>query len=234
MLIVVAVAAIGFMMLCVIGVLIALLLPAVQGARYAARTMSVSNNLKQIGIALHNYHSAHNQLPPAVVTNRAGDPTHSWRVTLLPFMEEQTRLDAWAVEEPWDSDSNSGLLDPLPLAYRSLLDENPSGTVTHVMSVRHPQAMIQANTAGSFQDVVDGLSNTIFAVYVQNRAVDWAAPQDISLPELQAEVAGASFSNPVLLLMGDGSVIQITKPLSAEQVQALVTRDGQEVIDFDF
>src|SRR5262245_40841618 len=61
---------------------VALLLPAVQAAREAARRAQSSNNLKQIGLALHNYHSVHNTFPPAVVTDASGKPLYSGRVLL--------------------------------------------------------------------------------------------------------------------------------------------------------
>ena len=71
------------------GVLVALLLPAVSAARNAAQTMQTSNNLKQVGLACHNYHSAYRQLPGGAATDTQGNPIWSWRVALLPFVEEQ-------------------------------------------------------------------------------------------------------------------------------------------------
>jgi prepilin-type N-terminal cleavage/methylation domain-containing protein len=81
----------------IIGVLVALLLPAVQAAREAARRMSCGNNLHQIGIALHNYHDTHGSFPPAAIWKRQdgaavpvnGDQrNYSWQALILPFMEQ--------------------------------------------------------------------------------------------------------------------------------------------------
>jgi prepilin-type N-terminal cleavage/methylation domain-containing protein len=73
----------------IIGLLIGLLLPAIQAARESARRMSCTNHLKQIGLALHNYHSQHKHFPPsAPFYFKAGDPSISWRVMILPFLEE--------------------------------------------------------------------------------------------------------------------------------------------------
>jgi prepilin-type N-terminal cleavage/methylation domain-containing protein len=83
----------------IIGVMVGLLLPAVQSAREAARRMSCQNNLKQIGLALHNYHSAFNTFPPAAVWG-VGRPNftlpyhHTWIVGILPYMEQQALHDA--------------------------------------------------------------------------------------------------------------------------------------------
>ena len=73
----------------IIGILVGLLLPAVQAAREAARRMSCQNNLHQLGIALHNYHSSHNQFPYGwVASNGHDEPGWGWAAQLLPFMEE--------------------------------------------------------------------------------------------------------------------------------------------------
>src|SRR5688572_28592874 len=70
----------------IIGILIALLLPAVQAAREAARRTQCSNNLKQIGLGLQNYHSAHKSFPPGgVLRNNQG---HSWWLLICPYVEE--------------------------------------------------------------------------------------------------------------------------------------------------
>ncbi len=72
----------------IIGILIALLLPAVQAAREAARRMNCSNNLKQIGIALHNYHDAMRQFPSGFINGQRADPQWGWAALILPYMEQ--------------------------------------------------------------------------------------------------------------------------------------------------
>ena len=80
----------------IIGILVALLLPAVQAAREAARRMSCGNNLKQLGLSLHNYHDVHKTFPPGVTS--VGGPAlghwgFSWLVFVLPFVEQQQMAD---------------------------------------------------------------------------------------------------------------------------------------------
>ncbi|WP_146435024.1 DUF1559 domain-containing protein, partial [Blastopirellula retiformator] len=86
----------------IIGVLIALLLPAVQQAREAARRMSCSNNLKQLGLATHNYHDTYQELPPGNVASI------NWKVCLLPFLEQRTITDQLTYDLGLDFYSNSG------------------------------------------------------------------------------------------------------------------------------
>ncbi|MEA1950158.1 MAG: DUF1559 domain-containing protein [Planctomycetota bacterium] len=90
----------------IIGILIALLLPAVQAAREAARRLQCSNNIKQLALALHNYHSTHNVFPPGgitkissdvcpVVGNRTTDIGPPWSVMILPFLEDLARYETY-------------------------------------------------------------------------------------------------------------------------------------------
>jgi prepilin-type N-terminal cleavage/methylation domain-containing protein/prepilin-type processing-associated H-X9-DG protein len=86
----------------IIGVLVALLLPAVQSAREAARRMSCGNNFKQIGIALHNYHDAYQKLPPGWIM-QAVSPENSagwgWTAFILPYLEQQNLYDKLQVNQ---------------------------------------------------------------------------------------------------------------------------------------
>jgi prepilin-type processing-associated H-X9-DG protein len=95
-----------------------LLVPAVANARAAARrTMSV-NNLKQIALAFHNYHSAYNRFPAAV--NHGGknqSVPYSWRVAILPFIDQQELYSQYNFDEPWDGPNNRKLLDKMPAIY---------------------------------------------------------------------------------------------------------------------
>ena len=88
----------------IIGILIALLLPAVQAAREAARRMGCTNNMKQIGLALHNYHAAHSQFPIGYGKYGSGDPNvWPWTARILPYLGEQAIYDM----VPWSASSVS-------------------------------------------------------------------------------------------------------------------------------
>ena len=102
----------------IIAVLIALLLPAVQQAREAARRSACKNNLKQIGLALHNYHNAYGSFPPAFVPDAEGHPAHSWRVLLLPYVDGEELYSLYRFDEPWNGPHNSKLADKIPSVYR--------------------------------------------------------------------------------------------------------------------
>ncbi|MEW4561768.1 DUF1559 domain-containing protein [Bremerella sp. JC770] len=91
----------------IIGVLIALLLPAVQQAREAVRRMSCSNQLKQIGIAVHNYHDTYNMMPAGHNPSARG----AWAVHIFPFMELDNAYDVYVQVQPWYRPENRPFRD---------------------------------------------------------------------------------------------------------------------------
>jgi len=117
----------------IIGILVALLLPAVQQAREAARRASCKNNLKQIGIALHNYHEAHLTFPPFLI-NRTGSPSRiadvdkgaNWLVFLLPYLDQAPLYDKWDLNIP--ANQNPGRSTDLTV-FQCPSDPQSSGNV---------------------------------------------------------------------------------------------------------
>ena len=92
------------MVIAIIGILIAMLLPAVQAAREAARRMSCTNNLKQLALACHGYHDAQGSFPPAVQWPEGVSPSYSqlyqanWVILTLPYMEQLSTYDLFDLE----------------------------------------------------------------------------------------------------------------------------------------
>ena len=110
-------------------VLVALLLPAVQQAREAARRTQDRNSLKMIGLAMHNYHDVHNRFPARASYDKSGEPLLSWRVHLLPFLDQNELYEQFHLHEPWDSEHNLTLVPQMPEVYRSNSFSDPEKTV---------------------------------------------------------------------------------------------------------
>jgi prepilin-type processing-associated H-X9-DG protein len=218
------------------GVLVALLLPAVQSAREAARRAQCVNNLKQIALAYHNYASANGAFPAPALTDKDGKPLLSWRVAILPYIDEATLYNKFKLDEPWDSPNNKPLINQMPNVYmcpsRSRAEPN---TTTYRVFVG-PGALFQKGQGTALADITDGTSNTIMVVEAKE-AVPWTKP-DAELPFDQAAAAalnGAGSSHPggFNVAFADGSVRFIKMSISLDVFKALITRAGGEVIAAD-
>lgn len=213
------------------GVMVALLLPAVQAAREAARRSQTSNNLRQIGIAMHNYHDVYGSLPPAAKVDAEGKPLLSWRVHLLPFVEAENLYDEFRLDEPWDSEHNKKLIERMPMAYR-----NPNLPMadfkTNYLAVTGEGTAFGGKEGTKFRDVIDGTSNTIIAVEANaDRAVIWSKPDDLKF-DPQQPLAGLGELRPggFQALLMDGSTRFIANTIDHDILRALITIAGREPI----
>jgi len=214
------------------GVLVGLLLPAVQAARQAAQRMSSSNNLKQIMLAMHNYHAAYNRLPPAAIMDDAGKPLLSWRVAILPFIEEQELYQKFHLDEPWDSEHNLPLSKELPVVYATPgLSLEPGLTI--MQAAVGDDIGMRPDKKTAFRDFLDGLSNTILIFEVNpDAAVVWSKPEDIEI-DLEDPLAnlGKAKQGGFHVGMGDGAVKFVSASVNPELFKKLLTRAGNEVTE---
>lgn len=218
-----------FQSVSVIGTLTGLLLPAVQSARQAARRMQSSNNLKQIGLAFHNFHDAYRAFPAAGGVDDNGKPMLSWRVAILPFIEQAALYEKFNLDEPWDSEHNLKLLEEMPETYRHP-DRKTKPGYTVYQAVVSDKSIMRLTEPTKISEITDGTSNTIMAVETNEAiAVPWTAPQDFSVDE---QNPGKNlFSKGITqAAFADGSVHTIAESIADEILNALFTRAGGEVV----
>ena len=231
------------------GILIALLLPSLDGYPEPTRRSTCKNNLKQFAIALLNYHETYGSFPPAYVNDKDGRPLYSWRVLILPELDQQPLYDQLHLDEPWDSPHNRPLLDvDIPL-YRCLSDvkvaeesdsEAPIG-MTNYLAVIGPDTVWPAAGVCRLEDITDGKSTTILVVEVANSGIHWAEPRDLHVSQMAREVnpsSGMGLSSQhtggTHVLRVDGSVRWIADDTSPERLRAMLTRAGGEVVEDDY
>jgi prepilin-type processing-associated H-X9-DG protein len=221
----------------VIGILIALLLPAVQAAREAARRTQCANNLHQISIALMSYEAAYGCFPPAYIADESGKPMHSWRVLILPFMEQEFLYEQYDFDQPWDSPNNCMVTDTmLPIYQCASAAPNDPWETNYVMIVG-PETIASENSAVKMADVPDGLSNTIMLIETADSGIQWAEPRDLNFDELNLQIndgsgEGIRSHHPggVNAAFCDGSVHFLQEGVDAETLRRLIDRkDGMPV-----
>ena len=215
------------------GVMVALLLPAVQSAREAARRMSCSNNLKQIGLALLTYHDTYGEFPPAYLADENGQPMHSWRVLILPFAAATGGFEQYNFDEPWNSPGNLAALDFQPDFYTCPSDRTAS---CNYFIVTVPDGVFEGGASTSFGDISDGASNTIMVVEVIGSGIDWREPRDLGPAALSAPinsvkngtVISSAHRGGAMAAFGDGRVRFVPDTTEQHILQALITKsDGQ-------
>jgi prepilin-type processing-associated H-X9-DG protein len=213
---------------------VALLLPAVQAAREAARRAQCVNNFKQIGLAMHNHHDSMNRFPGQAIVGKDGTPLLSWRVAILPYIEQSQLYNEFHLDEPWDSPHNQSLLSKMPPTYAcpSQFGTNaPSSGMTTYQVLVGPQTMFDNPLGAQIASITDGTSNTLLVVE-STKPVPWTKPEDIDVAEGQPPVGlGSKHPGGFNALMVDGSVRFIKLTVSPMILRALATRNGNEVID---
>jgi prepilin-type N-terminal cleavage/methylation domain-containing protein/prepilin-type processing-associated H-X9-DG protein len=199
----------------IISVLIALLLPAVQSAREAARRAQCCNNLMQISIAIKNYEAAHETLPPGTINltspivNQPKGYHVSWMIQLLPYLEQRNVFDHWDFSTGVYSPSNSTARGINVKAYLCP-SENRSGLGTNNNSYAGCHHDVEApiaidnngvfflNSKVRFEDIQDGTSNTIFVGEKRPSGVElgWASGTRATLRNAGTPVNGMLIPAP--------------------------------------
>ncbi len=209
--------------------------PHIDQLRAAATRGKSVNNLKQLGLAMHNYAQANKQFPLPVSRGPDGKPLLSWRVMILPFIDGTGLYKQFHLDEPWHSEHNRKLIAKMPEIYRLPTSKTERGRTNYLLPVGGGAAF-DTDKQTLFKDFKDGLSNTIMIVEVDDsHAVEWTKPDDWAFdPKEPAKGLGRFFDGGFNATICDGSVLLIAWPQSPKDIgrlRALFTRDGGEVME---
>jgi prepilin-type processing-associated H-X9-DG protein len=199
--------------------------------REAAQRSRSTNHLRQIGLAMHNFHDTVGAFPAAASYDKDGKPLLSWRVHILPYLEQDALYREFKLDEPWDSEHNKKLIAKMPAIY-AVPDSKPSlAGGTFYQGFVGKGAAFEGKRGIGLLNFTDGTSNTILVVEAA-KDVPWTKPEDLPfdadakmLPKL-----GGHFEGGFNALYADGSVRFLKDTIKSEILKAFITRNGGEVI----
>ncbi len=208
-------------------------LETTQLVRRSAMRLKSQNNLRQLGIAMHNYHDTYGNFPPAAVYGKDGKPLLSWRVLLLPYLEQDALFKEFHLDEPWDSEHNKKLLEKMPAVFAA--PGAAAGTTdTPYQAFVGKNTVFEGRKGAKVFTISDGTSNTLMFVEAA-KPVPWTKPEDITfddnklLPRL-----GGIFPDGFNAVFFDGAARFIPRTVSEDTLRLLVMPNDGMVIPNDF
>ena len=194
----------------------------------AARTQSM-NNIRQLGLAMHNYHDAYGSLPPSVIVHESGH-RHSWRIAILPFIGERKLYNEYRMNEAWDSPHNAKVTERIPEFFKHP-NADPESLETNYFAVVGDGAVFDGDDGTKLSQVGDGTSRTVLLVEGKKKT-HWAKPEDIPFDPKQLRGALGGFSeNGTCVLFCDCHVQFLSNNVTAEDWYKLITINGREIVD---
>jgi hypothetical protein len=196
-----------------------------------SRKLESSNNLKQLGLALHFYHDWHRRLPPPVLRDPAlgdrGQP-YSWRVALLPFLGENELFCQYRRDEPWDSPANKAMLARMPRVFAMPGSRSAADGLTHYQVLVGPgTAFERPDLTIRLSDFPRGAGQTILVVEAAV-PVPWTKPEDLPFaPDGPMPKVGGLLGNGFHALFADATVRWIEAEQQERALRWLVTRNGR-------
>jgi hypothetical protein len=216
----------------------AALAPLARWAVASVMRIRASNNMHQLILAAMNYADANGGTMPAVANfDKAGKPLLSWRVHLLPYLEENELYKEFHLDEPWDSDHNKKLLAKMPAVFRGASRKLNEQGKTALLAPTGKGTAWPGGAAGlrfpaSF---TDGTSNTILLVMADDdHAVEWTRPDDLKIDPDKPHAGLGKRAGTFVIGLADGSVRFLKPTISKETLWAAFTPAGGEVLGADW
>ncbi len=193
-------------------------------------------NLMQIAKALNNYAADYGTYPPAVTYDASGKAMHSWRVLILPYLNERKLYESYDMTKPWDAPENAHMQGRTPSVYISPANRNIAIGESSYMLVTGTGTLFPPKALpGNPKAVADGADNTILVVETNNRLASWIEPVDLDYAKLPARVGmlggiGGSHKEGATVAFVDGHTAFIPNDAAKPVVDGLITPSGGEAV----
>jgi prepilin-type processing-associated H-X9-DG protein len=211
----------------------ALLLPAQRRVRPAAKRTQCKNNIKQIGLALHNYHEHYGTFPPAYTVDSNGKRLHSWRTLILPYVDQGELFKQIDLSKAWDDPANAEAAKTELYVYHCPSAPGPGNHATYMVVVG-PDTCFPGAVSKSIPEIKDGTSNSVMVVEVDSeKSVPWMSPTDVDERFFLnlGPKSKVSHTGGLNTLLADGSVRFISFNLDQKVRRALMTIDAGDIVD---
>ena len=176
-------------------------------------------------------------MPPAYITDKNGKPMHSWRILILPYIDQVELYNAYRFDEPWDGPNNRKLADRMPRLYAITGEDRPGNVTTNYLAVVGPETVWRLNDGMKWDDVTDGTSNTILIVENVGANVHWMEPRDLNFADMDFTLKSKNgissrYVDPAVAMM-DGIIRRLSPNMSPQTLRALLTANGGEKLSVD-
>lgn len=209
-------------------------------ARKRAADIVTVNSLRHIALGLHNFHDSYGFFPPQALANDKGERLLSWRVLILPYIEQVELYQQFHLDEPWDSEHNKTLISKMPDVYRmnEADDRNPKPGTTRFVGPLTADSVFGRKGAGvTIRDIKDGTSNTLMvATVAAEKAVVWTQPVDVEVDArnpIESIIGQVDRATKFPVAFCDGSVRTLSNAIDPATLNALLSIAGKEIIKAD-
>jgi prepilin-type processing-associated H-X9-DG protein len=216
------------------GVLILEILPSSTGPRPVRRRTECRNNLLVLALAMHSYHNAYGSFPPAYIADKDGQPMHSWRVLVLPFLDHRDLYDLYRFDEPWNGPNNRKLAARMPHEFHCPADTDTEANTSYFVVVGS-KTIFPGATPIPISDIPDGPMHTILLAEAADSRINWLEPRDLSYEDAVRGInakTGWSISSHheggAMVAFADGSRELLPDQMPVQQLRLLLERnDGR-------
>lgn len=206
--------------------------PTLEGEDHPEARGRTINNLKFMALALHNFASVNGGRLPATAIRKDGKPLLSWRVAILPYLEQFRLYEKFRIDEPWDSPHNLALLSDIPDVYAPVIDRDRMPHFTFYQVIAGPGALFDGEEGAKIADSTYVDSPTLMIVEGA-RPVPWTKPEDVTYAGDKAQpMLGGQFADGTYVSFTDGSARFLSRNIAHETVRALLMRGRNRAVTF--
>ncbi|MCA9189197.1 MAG: DUF1559 domain-containing protein [Planctomycetales bacterium] len=206
---------------------------SLSGVHSTPRSTECLHNMQMLANALRIYHAEHGHFPPPYLADENGNPMHSWRVLILPYIDRNDLYERYDFSKPWDHPDNLLLSSEMPDIFRCPSDvDGWRLSATSYVAIVGNRTMWPPGTERSLSDVSDDVASTILIVESRRARSHWMSPVDLCIEEIHSEnKAGETLilaNDPYQhcsCAMADGHVSHVPQRMPATVLKTAATID---------